>query len=178
MKDVREFLLSTYGDRPGKKGKAPGYKAAKPHSDRQLASIDEGVIKAVINAAPPIITHLIHSNPGVIDSALASIILFIRGPATKMYTRTATVIQLRKAFQDVMKPFLQQDTSLTFPDGFNNPALWDPVDKRDPVRLQEAHLTLNARIHEVAGIKWHEVVGRDGKPFDGVAPRVLKLLTV
>lgn len=172
VQDVGQLLATLYGVRPTKR------KQPEAHSERQLTTAEEGIVQSIIDAAPPQMTHLVRQSPILIDSALASVILFLREPAAKMFVGGLYTPAVRTAFQALMNCFTQQRNEFTFPDGINSPPISRQLSLLDLAHLQEAHSVLNARVHDMAAIRWHEVVGRDGKPLAELPGRILNMLAV
>lgn len=143
---------------------------------------EETIIAAnIIRAAPGEIDNA-HSNEGVlVSNALASIILFIRGPGKEIYTTNAPMIGLRTEFQNLMQPFIAENARYTFPDGMNSPQMISSSEQKaraDAVHRRAVQATLESCVRDVAHINWSLIVGPNGQPIPSISGVIRDFLTV
>lgn len=153
----------------------------QPAPEQELTTDEEVIVKAILKASPPSVAKPRGNEGALVANALASTVLFYRGPGKEIYTLNDAMIKLRIKFTELMSEFTLDHAKYTYPDGMNNPALVSALEKQaneDIIRRRRAIATLQARVNDVTRIDWASIVDFNTKSIPAIKRVVRDFLQV
>lgn len=142
----------------------------------QLTASESQMVEHILSLTDPKIVPSRLSESGIVCGALASIVLFVRGPASEIYTECSEMMTVRAGFQALV-----HDTPFTFFDGFND---LQTISEQDQIRVRreihqrEALRTLESCLNDIGKVKLSTLTNLAAQPIPEVYRITLRYLQV